>query len=122
MAKATDDIKKLREQTGAGIMDAKAALEEAKGDLAKASDILRVKGQAQAAKKAGRETRAGLIESYVHMGRVGALVEVNCETDFVARTDDFKQFVHDIAMQVAAANPLYVSTDDVPAEVVTKEK
>ncbi|SHE93618.1 translation elongation factor Ts (EF-Ts) [Caldanaerobius fijiensis DSM 17918] len=116
-------VKELRERTGAGMMDCKKALTEANGDMDKAIEILREKGLAAAAKKAGRIAAEGIIDSYIHGGgRIGVLVEVNCETDFVARTDDFKNFVHDIAMQIAAANPQYVSKEDVPVEVVEKEK
>lgn len=122
MAIEVKQIQKLRETTGAGMMAAKAALEEAGGDMDKAVTILRKKGQATASKRAEKETKAGLVEGYVHMGRVGALVEVNCETDFVARTDDFKNFVHEVAMQVAAASPLYISPEDVPKEAVAREK
>jgi elongation factor Ts len=117
-----EDIKKLRTMTGAGMMDAKNALEEAGDDLEKAIDVLRKKGVAQAAKKADREARNGVIEAYVHSGRIGVLVEVNCETDFVARTDDFKTFAHDVAMHIAAAAPEYVAPADVPESVVEKEK
>ncbi|MDF2461250.1 MAG: translation elongation factor Ts, partial [Candidatus Saccharibacteria bacterium] len=122
MAISIDDIKKLREQTGAGMMKAKEALESTKGDYDKAVQWLREKGEASAAKKADREARAGLIEGYVHSGRIGVLVEINCETDFVARTEDFKTFARDIAMHVAAANPEYLKPEDVPAEVVEKER
>ena len=110
-----ESIKALREQMGAGIMDCKRALQEAGGDLVKAEEILREKGIASAAKKASRVTSDGVVESYIHSGaRIGALVEVNCETDFVARTDDFKQLAHDIAMQVAAMSPQYVDAFDAP--------
>lgn len=110
-----DAIKQLRELTGAGIMDCKRALEEAKGDTDRAVAILRERGMARAEKKLGRETRQGLIECYVHAGgRIGAMVEVNCETDFVARTPAFKEFAHDIAMQVAATNPKCVRPDELP--------
>jgi elongation factor Ts len=122
MAISIDDIKKLREQTGAGMMKAKEALESTKGDYDKAVQWLREKGEASAAKKADREARAGLIEGYVHSGRIGVLVEINCETDFVARTEDFKTFARDIAMHVAAANPEYLKPEDVPADVVEKER
>lgn len=108
--------------TGVGIMDAKKALEAAKGNLDKAVEHLRKKGQAKAASKADRETKAGLVEGYVHMNRVGSLVEVSCETDFVAKTDDFKSFVHELAMQVAAAHPRYLAPDEIPAKVLAKEK
>ena len=108
-------IKELRERTGAGIMDCKRALEESGGDLAKAEDILAQQGIASAVKKASRSTEEGIVESYIHSGgRIGVLLEVNCETDFVARTDDFKELAHDIAMQVAAMSPSYVSSDEVP--------
>jgi elongation factor Ts len=117
-----EDIKKLREETGAGMMKAKEALEKNGGDMAKAAAWLREKGEAQAAKKADRETGAGLIDAYVHGGRIGALVEVNCETDFVARTEDFKAFARDIAMHVAATNPAYVRPEAVPGEVVKAER
>jgi elongation factor Ts len=117
------DIKVLRERTGAGILDCKAALSEANGDLDAAVDVLRKKGAAKAAKKSGRETAEGLIESYIHGGgRVGVLVEVNCETDFVARNEDFQKFVSDIAMHIAAAKPLAVSEDDLDPAVLAKEK
>ena len=122
MAIAIEDIKKLREQTGAGMMKAKEALEASSGDYDKAVQWLREKGEASAAKKADREARAGLIEGYVHSGRIGVLVEINCETDFVARTEDFKNFARDIAMHVAAANPEYLKPEDIPAEVVEKER
>jgi elongation factor Ts len=122
MAISVEDIKKLREQTGAGMMKAKEALESSNGDYEKAVQWLREKGEASAAKKADREARAGLVEGYVHSGRIGVLVEVNCETDFVARTEDFKTFARDIAMHVAAANPEYLKPEDVPAEVVEKER
>jgi len=109
-----DDIKRLREDTGAGIMDCKRALEDAAGDLDKAKGLLRERGIARAEGRAGRQAGQGLIHSYIHGGRVGALVEVNCETDFVARTEDFQQLVHEIAMQVASMNPRVVSRDDLP--------
>jgi elongation factor Ts len=116
-------IKDLREQTGAGIVDVKEALEEAGGDKDKAVEILRKKGLAKQAKKADRVANEGIVDSYIHAGgRIGVLVEVNCETDFVARTDDFKNLVKEIALHIAAANPLYVSSEDVPMEVIEKEK
>jgi len=116
-------VKKLRERTGAGMMDCKNALVEANGDMDKAVEILREKGLATAAKKQGRTATEGLVDAYIHGGgRIGVLVEVNCETDFVARNDMFKDFVRDIAMHIAASNPQYVSVEDVPAEVVEKEK
>ncbi|HSX47968.1 MAG TPA: translation elongation factor Ts [Candidatus Nanoarchaeia archaeon] len=122
MAISIEDIKKLRDMTGAGMMKAKEALEEAKGDIDKAVEVLRLSGAASAAKKSDREAKSGLIESYLHGGKIGVLVEINCETDFVARTADFKEFAHEIAMQVAAANPEYVSPSDVPEAVIEKEK
>jgi elongation factor Ts len=117
-----EKIKQLREITGAGMMKAKEALAETGGDLEKAIDVLRKSGQASAAKRAEREARAGLIEAYVHSGRIGVLVELNCETDFVARTDDFKNLAKDLAMHVAASNPEYVNPEDVPADVVERER
>jgi elongation factor Ts len=122
MAVTVEDIKKLRETTGAGMMKAKEALTASNGDMDKAVQWLREKGEASAAKKSDREARAGLIEGYVHGGRIGVLVEINCETDFVQRTPEFKEFARDIAMHVAAANPEYLKPEDVPAEVVEKEK
>jgi len=109
-------VKELRERTGAGFMDCKRALTEADGDLDKATAILREKGLAAAAKKSGREAREGLVSSYIHTGgRVGVLIEVNCETDFVARTDEFQKLVRDLAVQVAGLSPLYVDADSIPA-------
>ncbi len=114
---STDDIKQLRERTGAGIMDCKRALDEARGDQAEAEKLLKQWGLASVAKKAGRAASQGLVDSYIHAGgRVGALVEVNCETDFVARTDDFRALVHDVAMQVAAMNPRRLGADDAAPE------
>lgn len=114
MAVTVDQIRALREMTGAGIMDCKQALESNQGDLEKATETLKQKGFAQVAKRAGRETNQGVIEAYVHTGgRVGALVELACETDFVARTDEFKMLAHDIAMQVAAMGPDYVDEGDI---------
>jgi elongation factor Ts len=111
------DVKELRERTGAGMMDCKAALEEADGDLDKAVEILRVKGQAQAAKRAGRAASEGVVGSYVHAnGKIGVLVEVDCETDFVARSDEFRQFAQDVALHVAWANPRWVSDEEVPED------
>ena len=117
MAEITADlVKELRERTGAGFMDCKRALTEADGDLEKASALLREKGLAAAAKKAGREAREGLVSSYIHTGgRVGVLIEVNCETDFVARTDEFQKLVRDLAVQVAGLAPLYVDRERIPA-------
>lgn len=116
-------VKELRERTGAGMMDCKKALEATGGDIEKAIDELRTKGLAKAAKKAGRVASEGTVISYIHGGgRIGVLVEVNCETDFVAKTDQFKQLAHDIAMQVAAANPSYVTREEVPQAVLDHEK
>ncbi len=116
-------VKELREKTGAGIMDCKKALAETKGDIVAAIEYLRRKGIAKASQKAGRAAQEGLVGAYIHQGgRIGVLVEVNCETDFVARTDDFQGLVKDIAMQIAASNPLYVSRGDVPEELIEKEK
>jgi elongation factor Ts len=115
---SAQDVKALRERTGAGMMDCKAALQEAGGDLDKAVEILRVKGQASAAKRGTRAVAEGVVSSYVHAnGRIGVLVEVDCETDFVARTDAFQDFAREVALHVAAANPQYVSDEDVPADV-----
>jgi elongation factor Ts len=116
MAVDIAEIKRLRELTGVGMTDAKRALEEAAGDFDKALEAMRKKGLTKAEKKGEREAREGLIEGYVHGGRIGVLVEVNCETDFVTRTDDFKALAHDIAMHIAASAPEYVSLDEVPAE------
>ena len=116
-------VKKLRDLTGAGMMECKAALIEANGDLEAATTLLRKRGLATAAKKAGRSTSEGLIGHYIHMGgKIGVLVEVNCESDFVARTDKFQELTKEIAMHIAAANPTYVRREDVPADVVSREK
>lgn len=116
MAISAEDVKELRQRTSAGVMDCKHALEEAEGDLDRAVEILRQRGVALAEKKSQRQTSQGLVECYVHAGgRIGAMVEVNCETDFVARTDVFKVLAHDLAMQVAATGPLSVSEEDLPA-------
>lgn len=115
MSVSIDDIKKLKELTGIGLTDAKVALVEAKGDFDKALTALRKKGLTKADKKSDREAREGIIDSYVHSGRIGVLVEVNCETDFVARLDGFKSFAHEIALQVASMSPEYVSEADIPA-------
>ncbi len=118
MAVDTASIKSLRDATGAGIMDCKRALEEAQGDIEKAQEILKQKGIAIAAKKAHRETSEGLIETYVHSGnRIGSLVELNCETDFVARTPEFKDLAHDLAMQIAAMAPQYIGDGDLPDDL-----
>lgn len=116
-------ISELREKTGAGLLDVKKALDEAQGNMEQAETLLRKKGVASAAKKAGRSTSEGLVESYIHLGgKVGVLVEVNCETDFVAKTDDFKAFCRDICLQIAAANPSYVRREDVPEAELAKER
>jgi elongation factor Ts len=116
-------VKQLRDQTGAGMMECKAALKEANGSLEEANTILRKRGLAQAARKSGRSTSEGPIGSYIHLGgKIGVLVEVNCESDFVARTEDFQALLKEIALQVAAANPQYVRRDDVPAEVLGRER
>jgi elongation factor Ts len=118
-----EKVKQLRDKTNAGMMDCKKALVEAKGDLAAAETILRKKGAASAGKKAGREAKEGVIGSYIHVGdKVGVLVEINCETDFVARNESFRSFVKDVTLQVAAAAPLYVKRDEVPANILATEK
>ena len=116
-------VKQLRDQTGAGMMECKAALAEANGNIEEATTLLRKRGLAQAAKKAGRSTSEGLIGHYIHMGgKIGVLVEVNCESDFVARTDDFQNLVKEVAMHIAAADPKWVRREDVPADAIEKEK
>jgi elongation factor Ts len=123
MAITADAVKDLRERTGAGMMDCKRALEETEGDVEKAVALLRERGLAAAAKKAGREAREGLVSSYIHTGgRVGVLIEVNCETDFVARTDEFQKLVRDMAMQVAGLAALYVDADRIPAAELEAKK
>ncbi len=123
MAVTAAQVKELREKTGAGMLDCKKALEEANGDIQKASEVLREKGLSAAAKKADRAATEGTVESYIHAGgRIGVLVEINCETDFVGKTDQFKEFARDIAMQIAAANPLYVRKEEVPQDVLDKER
>jgi len=123
MSFTANDVKELREKTGVGMMDCKKALTEADGDMEKAIEILREKGMATAKKKESRIASEGVVDSYIHMGgKIGVLVEVNCETDFVARADNFKAFVHDIALQIAAANPMYVTEDEVPQDVLEHEK
>jgi elongation factor Ts len=118
-----DQVKQLRDKTGAGMMECKAALAEANGNMEEATTLLRKRGLAQAAKRAGRATAQGLIGSYIHMGgKIGVLVEVNCETDFVARTEAFQSLVKEVAMHIAAADPKWVRREDVPAEAVDKEK
>ena len=116
-------VKDLRERTGAGMMDCKKALEESAGDIEKAIEFLRIRGLSKAAKKAGRETSEGLVVSYIHPGnRIGVLLEVNCDTDFVARTDDFQNLVKNLAMHIAAAAPLGVTRDDISGDLIAKEK
>ena len=123
MAITAEMVKQLRDKTGAGMMDCKGALAEANGDMEKAIEILRKKGAASATKRAGRATKEGVVGHYIHMGgKVGVLAEVNCETDFVARTDDFQALAKEIAMHIAAADPRYVSRDQVPAAELEKEK
>ena len=120
---SAQDVKELRETTGAGMMDCKKALEETKGDIKKALEYLRKAGIAKAEKKSGRSTMEGIIEYYIHQGsKLGVLVEINCETDFVARTDHFTQFTKDIAMHIAASNPLAVNREEIPSETIEKEK
>ena len=120
MAIAVEDIKKLKELTGVGLTDAKNALVEAEGDFDKALEAMRKKGLTRAEKKGDREAREGIVESYVHSGRIGVVLELNCETDFVARLEDFKRLAHELAMQVAAMAPVYVSADQIPAEEVER--
>src|SRR3954451_7676464 len=123
MAITAEQVKKLRDATGAGMMECKAALTEANGDADAAMTLLRKRGLATAAKKAGRTTSEGLIGHYIHMGgKIGVLVEINCESDFVARTDKFQELTKEIAMHIAAANPTYVRREDVPADVIAREK
>ncbi len=123
MAVTTELIKALRARTGAGVMDCRRALEETGGDLERAAELLRARGLAAAAKRADRETSQGVVEAYVHAGgRLGALVEVNCETDFVARTDEFKALARELAMQVAATTPRWVSAEEIPAEVLAARR
>ena len=123
MAGSSQLVKELREKTGAGILDCQKALTENGNDIEKAIDYLRQKGLAAAAKKSGRETNQGLVHSYIHMGgKIGVLIEVNCETDFVARNEEFKSFVNDLALQVAAAKPTYVKREDIAKEVQDKER
>jgi elongation factor Ts len=122
MTVTADKVKELREKTGAGMMDCKKALSDSSGDMEKAIDMLRQKGLATATKKAGRTASEGLVASYIHMDKLGVLVELNCETDFVAKTEDFKGLVKDIAMHIAAANPAYISREDVPHDVIEREK
>lgn len=122
MAVSIEDIKKLKELTGVGLGDAKAALVDSEGDFDKALEAMRKKGLTKAEKKGDRETREGIIDSYVHSNRIGVVIEVNCETDFVARLDEFKELAHQLAMQVAAMSPRYVSFDDIPADEYEAKK
>jgi len=123
MAGSSHLVKELREKTGAGILDCQKALTENGDDIEKAIDFLRQKGLAAALKKSGRETNQGLVHAYIHMGgKIGVLIEVNCETDFVARNEEFKAFVNDLALQVAAAKPTYVKREDIPKDIVDKER
>lgn len=123
MAITTEMVRDLRQRSGAGVLDCKRALEEVDGDLEKAIELLRKKGLAIAEKKAGREANEGLVEAYIHAGgKLGVLLELNCETDFVARTDDFRELAHDLAMQVAAANPQYLTPEDIPTEALERER
>jgi elongation factor Ts len=119
---SADMVKDLREKTGAGMMECKKALAESGGDFEKALTVLRQKGLASASKKAGRTASEGLVGAYIHMDRIGVLLEMNCETDFVARTDDFRNLLKDIAMHIAAANPMYVSREDIPQSVIESER
>lgn len=123
MAITMDQVKELREKTGAGMLDCKNALEKANGDINKAIEILREKGLATAQKRSARVASQGAIGSYIHMnGKIGVLLEINCETDFVAKTEDFQNFLHEIAMQIAAANPRYIRREDIPEDVILREK
>ncbi|HHS12381.1 MAG TPA: translation elongation factor Ts [bacterium] len=123
MSVSASDVKKLRDMTGVGMMDCKKALIETRGDVEKAVEFLRKKGMASAQKREGRETKEGTITAYIHPGsRLGVLLELNCETDFVAKTEDFQNLARDIAMQIAAANPLAVNRDDITAKTIEKEK
>ncbi|MDI1471156.1 translation elongation factor Ts [Thermodesulfovibrio sp. 1176] len=122
MAISAQMVKELREKTGAGMMECKKALEDSGGDFNKAIEYLRQKGLATAQKKAGRTATEGIITSYIHMDKIGVLLELNCETDFVARNEEFRQLAKDIAMHIAAANPQYISKEDIPQEIIEKEK
>ncbi|MDR0957209.1 MAG: elongation factor Ts [Candidatus Nomurabacteria bacterium] len=122
MAVSLDDVKKLKELTGVGLTDAKRALEEADGDFDKALTVMREKGMTKAEKRGEREAREGLIDAYVHSGRIGVLVELNCETDFVAKTAEFKALAHDLAMQIAAMSPKWINSADIPAEEIDRKK
>ncbi len=122
MGTSIEEIKRLKDLTGVGLTAAKKALEEANGDFDKAVEEMRIKGISKADKKSEREAKAGLVEAYVHGDRIGVIVEVNCETDFVARTDDFKNFAHDVALHIAAASPRFISKDDVTEDVLQEEE
>lgn len=122
MSVSLQDVKKLKDLTGVGLTDAKKALVESDGDFDKALEAMRKKGMTKAEKRGEREALEGLVDSYVHSGRIGVIVEVNCETDFVARTDDFKTFVHDIALHISAANPQYISLDDISDDTKSAKK
>jgi elongation factor Ts len=123
MSISAQDVKELRERTGAGMMECKGALQEANGDMEAAIDLLRARGAAKAAKRSGREASEGAIGSYIHMGgKIGVLLEVNCETDFVARNDEFQKLVRDLAMHIAAANPTAVSREEIAPEIVERER
>ncbi len=122
MSVSADKVRELRETTGAGMMDCKKALQEAEGNMEKALEVLRQRGLAAAQKKSTRSASEGIIGSYIHMDKIGVMAEVNCETDFVARTEDFRELVKDICMHIAAANPPYLNREDVPPQVVEKEK
>lgn len=122
MEVTVDVVRELREKTGAGVMDCKKALAEVSGDVEKAIDVLRQKGISVAVKKSGRVAAEGLIGSYIHMGKIGVLVEVNCETDFVARTEDFQNLVKDLSIHITASNPSYLKREDVPAEIIERER
>ncbi len=123
MSTTADQVKQLREETGAGVLECKKALDEAGGDMARAANILQERGLAMAEKRAGRETSAGVLDLYSHgEGRVGVMIEVNCETDFVARTEEFRGFAHEMALQVAATSPQWVTVEDVPEDVVEEQR
>ncbi len=122
MATTTDDIKRLREETSCGVIDCKKALEEAKGDFSKAKELLRKRGLEMAAKKGNRLAKEGRVEAYIHHGnKIGVIVEVNCETDFVARSEDFCKFTRDVALHIAALNPKYIKKEDIPVDILTAE-
>ena len=117
------EVKELRQATGAGVLDCKKALQETDGDMQKATEVLRAQGLADASKRAGRATEQGLVDSYIHLGgKIGVLLEINCETDFVARTDEFQELAHNICMQIAAADPDYIDREEIPEEVLEQEK